>query len=213
MMSMTVFLKGLDRDFQVKSILWLIVRKQRKKGETSEINNTELIFSRVTYLLNVRQIELESIFHCELVPVPTSMFQGNGEPRFIKTKSVLKNKLKVETYPCHLKPNIVIIDGGGMLHTAVHWPKEGTVKDFIEGVCYYIIKIIKDSNVYLVFDRYTNDSIKAATGLQRIGNIWRSHNFTLETPFPPKDVALSSNKTKENLIELISKEHIVHTLV
>ena len=44
-----------------------------------------------------------------------------------------------------------------MRHSAVHWPKEGTVKDHI-------------------------------------------------TPLPPKEVALSSNKTKENLIELISNE-------
>ena len=65
-----------------------------------------------------------------------------------------------------------------MLHSAVHWPKEGT----------------------------TNDSIKAATRLQRIGNIKRSHNVSLETPLPPKEVALSSNKTKENLIELIYNE-------
>ena len=119
-------------------------KKAKKTGETNEIYNTELIFSRVMYLLNARQIDLESIFHYELAPVPTSMFQDNGEPRFIKAKSVLKNKLKVEISPRNLKPDVVIIDGGGMLHAAVHWQKEGTVKDFTEGVCNYIIKILKD---------------------------------------------------------------------
>ena len=38
-------------------------KKSKKKGETNEIYNTELTFSRVMYLLNARQIELESIFH------------------------------------------------------------------------------------------------------------------------------------------------------
>ena len=158
------------------------------------------------YLLNARQIELESIFHYELAPVPTSMFEDNGEPRFIKSKSVLKNKLKVEVSQRNLNPDAVVIDGGGMLHSAAHWPKEGTVKDFTDGVCNYIIKMLEDSDVYLAFDRYIIDSIKAATRLQRIGNIKRSHNISLETPLPPKEVALSSNKTKENLIELISNE-------
>ena len=38
-------------------------KKSKKKGETNEIYNTELIFSHVMYLLSARQIELESIFH------------------------------------------------------------------------------------------------------------------------------------------------------
>ena len=96
------------------------------------------------------------------------MFQDNGEPRFTKSKSVLKNKLKIEVSPRNLNPDAVIIGGGGMLHSAVHWPNEGTVKDFTDGVSSYIFKILKDSDVYLAFDRYTNDSIKAATRLQRI---------------------------------------------
>ena len=87
--------------------------KPKKKDETNEVYNTELIFSRVMYLLNARQIELESIFHYELAPVPTSMFEDNGEPRFIKSKSVLKNKLKVEVSQRNLNPDAVVIDGGG----------------------------------------------------------------------------------------------------
>lgn len=135
------------------------------------------------------------------------MFPDNGEPRFIKSKSVLKNKLKIEVSTRNLSPDAVIIDGGGMLHSAVHWPKKGSVRDFIDRVCSYVIKILKYSDVYLAFDRYINDSIKAATRLQRIRSIIkRSHKVSLETPLPPKEVALSSNKTKEHLIELISNE-------
>ena len=198
--------EGFRFRFSNKVITMANRKKSKKNGETNEIYNTELIFSRIMYLLSSRQIKLESIFHYELAPVPTSIFQDSGEPRFTKSKSVLKNKLKIEVSPRNLNPDAVIIDGGGMLHSAVHWPKEGTVKDFTDGVCNYIIKILKDSDVNLAFDRYTNDSIKAATRLQRIGNIKRSDNVSLETPLPPKEVALSSNKTKENLIELISNE-------
>ena len=95
-----------------------------------------------------------------------------------------------------------------MLYSAVHWPKEGLVQEFIDGVTSYIFKILRASDIYLAFDRYVGSSIKSATRLQRIGNIKRSHKITMETPLPTKETSLSSNKTKESLIELIAGELI-----
>ena len=106
-------------------------------SEIVELYNTELIFSRVLYLLNVDQIELESIFNYELAPLPTSMFKDTGEPRFTTTKSVLKNKLKVEVSSRNIKSEAVVVDGGGMLHSTVHRPKDGIVQDFVDGVSNY----------------------------------------------------------------------------
>lgn len=61
-------------------------RNKRKRGETNETYNTELIFSSAMYLLSAKQIELESIFHYELAPVPTSWFQDNSESSIEKYK-------------------------------------------------------------------------------------------------------------------------------
>ena len=73
-----------------------------------------------------------------------------------------------------------------MLYSAVHWPKEGLVREFVDRVTSYIFKILKASDVYLAFDRYVDSSIKSATRLQRIGNIKRSHKISMETPLLQK---------------------------
>ena len=62
--------------------------------------------------------------------------------------------------------------------------------------------------LHLIFDRYIENSIKSGTRLKRIRNFNRTHKLSLETPLPPKEVSLSSNKTKENFIELIAAELI-----
>ena len=59
------------------------------------------------------------------------------------------------------------------------------------------------SDVYLIFDRY---SIKGWTRLARIGSAKHTHNLSLSTPLPMGELALSSQKTKVQLIELIAIE-------
>ena len=50
------------------------------------------------------------------------------------------NKLKVEVSPRGIDPDSSIIDRGGMLHAAVHWPKNGMVSDVLKSIEYYIAK-------------------------------------------------------------------------
>ena len=59
--------------------------------------------------------------------------------------------------------------------------------------------------MYIIFDRYFDKSIKSDTRLQRIGNFKRSHQLSIETSIPSKELCMSSFKTKENLIEIITK--------
>ena len=144
------------------------------------------ILTRILYLLSANQFDLEDVCNYELAPFPTSIFGDSGEPRFAKSKSLLKNKLKVQVSSRNIKPDAVVIDGGGMLSTAVHWPKEGLVSEFVDvAKCY----------VYLTCDRYCENS-KSATRLQRVGNIKRSHKITMEALLPAKDISLSSYETK-----------------
>ena len=56
----------------------------------------------------------------------------------------------------------------------------------------------------VIFDCYFARSIKGDTRLSRIGSFRRFHQLSIETELPPKDMCLSSTKTKENLIEIIS---------
>ena len=48
--------------------------KKKKKNCNNNEFNTDLLFSRVFYLLGTHQINFENIFDYELAPVPTSLF-------------------------------------------------------------------------------------------------------------------------------------------
>jgi len=60
--------------------------------------------------------------------------------------------------------------------------------------------------VYLVFDRYFEYGIKSDTRTECINSLLRAHTLSLENPLPRKDECMSSNETKEQLINIISKE-------
>ena len=75
------------------------------------------------------QLDFSSLFNYEPAPVPTSLFKDTGDARYTATKSVLKNKLKVELSSRTLKHDVVVIGDGGMLHSSVYWPKESLAED------------------------------------------------------------------------------------
>ena len=126
-------------------------RRKIKLGEIS-LFDTNLIYSRVMGLIGACNIDLKTVFQHELSPIPTSMFGDDGEMRITKSKSTLKQKLKVE-HSARLfhPPEGTIIDGCAILWT-INWPVNGTLQDFINNYKYYIFTKLKFSNIYLVFD-------------------------------------------------------------
>ena len=129
------------------------------------------------------------------------------ERPYLSSKSVIQRKLKVDVSSRTVsKPDVAVIDGGGMLHAAIYWPTEGIVKDLIDGIEKYVCSFINFADVYLVFDRYFEFSIKSDTRTERINSLLRAHTLSLEGPLPRKDTCMSSNETKEQLINIISKE-------
>ena len=69
--------------------------------------------------MNSRNLDLKNIFHHELAPVPTSMFDDDGQMRI--TTTTLKNKLKIDqsarALPSH---DAIIIDGCAILWI-IYW--------------------------------------------------------------------------------------------
>ena len=55
----------------------------------------------------------------------------------------------------------IVIDGNAMLYSAIYWPKGAEVKKLVEAVSAYIFPFLKESDVYLIFDRYHDFSIKS----------------------------------------------------
>ena len=103
-----------------------------------------------------------------------------------------------------MKFDSIIIDGNAMLYSAIYWPKGAEVKKLVEAVSAYIFPILRESDVYLIFDRYNAFSIKSDTRKYRQGAFIKEHKLTETTLLPSKEAALGSTKNKVQLIELIS---------
>ena len=113
--------------------------------------------------------------------------------------------MKIEVSSRSIYPDSILIDGTGLLHK-IHWQTDGLVSDLVDGIERYVRKMLVSSHVYIVFDRYKKESIKSGTRSARIGSFQRFHILAVTRDFPPKEICLSSIKTKESLIEIISKE-------
>ena len=67
------------------------------------------------------------------------------------------------------------------------------------------MKFLNKSNVFLIFNRHHDYSIKDVTLQDRVGNARRLHSLSLSTPLPSKEVTLHSTETKKQLIELLAE--------
>ena len=97
-----------------------------------------------------------------------------------------------------------------MLHSVIHWPKGAEVKKLVEAVSAYIFPILKEADVYLMFDRYYTLSIKSDTRRYRQGMYIKEHKLIETTQLPNREAALGSIKNKTQLIELISMGLLKH---
>ena len=125
------------------------------------------------YLLSINQINVDNLFDYELSPVPTSLFRDDGEARYPQNKAQLKLELKVEVSTRNIVADAVFIDGCAMLHSAIYWPKGGTVQDLLNGVRKYTENHLRSADVYLLFDKYKQYSIIYDTRAERLGRIRR----------------------------------------
>ena len=83
--------------------------------------------------------------------------------RIGKSKHILKRLLQVEVFQSNAgDAAITVIDGSALLWT-VHWPTDGCVADFVVNVKKRIASYLTSSDVYLIFNRYHECSIKSTT--------------------------------------------------
>ena len=195
--------EGFHNTISKKVITMSTMKKHIKVGNT-QVYDTNLIYSRVMGLQSSRDISMKDVLKYELSPVPTSMYEDNGGMRITKTKSVLKQKLQVEhSSRTGSKCEVVIIDGSALLWV-IHWPASGNVSDFAESYTNYLARLMADSHIYLVFDRYYESSINGETRAAgaRNGAVKR-HVLNAQTLLPSQKVTLGATENKIQLIELI----------
>ena len=150
-------------------------------------------------------MDLKSLFNYELAPVVTSLFEDSGEPRYGTSKSDLKNSLKVEVSSRGKELDAVLVDCGGMLHSAIYWPKDRQVSDLLKSIEKYACNLINLADLYMIFDRHYDRRIKSDTRMKRIVGFKRIHHLTLSSPLPAKKVCMSPIQTKKTLIEIIAE--------
>ena len=204
---MELFIGKLPQGFRStisSTVITMTDTKKQKKAPGKEQYNINSIFSRVCYLMSIGQIDTKEIFNYELSPFPTSLCYDSGLPHYTTTKSDLKNALKCVVSNRNIKFDSIIIDGNAMLHSAIHWPKGAEGRKLVDAVSAYIFPILREADVYLIFDRYYTLSIKSDTRRYRQGMFIKEHKLTATTQLPSKEAALGSISNKTQLIELIS---------
>ena len=197
---------GFYESISKKVVTMNSIKKSIRVGG-KDVYDLNLIYSRVLGLQLSREIDLTDVLKYELAPLPTSMFKESGEMRIATGKSSLKNKLKVTVSSHHAQDSEVTIFDGCTILWCVHWPCKGTVQEYVDIFCAYVIGRSVNADVYVVFDRYFEYSVKSATRSNRSGQYSsRRHRLSLSSPLPPQKVVLAVAENKVQLINLICAE-------
>ena len=107
--------------------------KHLKVGDV-KVFDTEIIYARAMGVQSsMRSLDPNNLLSHELAPYPAAMFEPNGHMHEAKTKSNLKNALKVESSSRHAEQGIdaTFLDGCAILWV-VPWPTAGTVQDYLD---------------------------------------------------------------------------------
>jgi len=193
-----------------KRVVTMSVAKKSIKIDDTPVYDTELIFNRVIGLQQSRDINIKDVLMYELSPVPAALFDDTGEMRS-QAKASLKKKLQIEVSSrLASSPGVVIIDGCAFLWT-VHWPANGTVEDYLKNFLKSLMFHLRNSDVYLIFDRYNHNSTKNMTRSSRAGtNVSRKHQLSLQTQLPTQKVVLAVPHNKKQLIGLLCQYLVDH---
>ena len=141
-------------------------KKMKINGQV--VPNPETVYQRVIgVMISDRNLDIREVFGTELNTHPTAMFKEDGTMRFPENKSTLKNIIQVEIPANFLPtPTVLVIDASQYLWT-IEWPTSGRIEAIAMKVKNNIEDLLKHSDVYLVFDRYKDYSIKSNARMPR----------------------------------------------
>lgn len=130
--------------------------------------------------------------------------------RMAKAKATLKKTLQVEhsSRTFTSQTDAIFLDGFEMMWI-VHWPTTGIIMDYVNAFIHHVLtKLTVLSNVFVVFDKYHENSIKNNTRIARATGLHHSkrHVITLARPIPSRDGVLNVPHNKDQLIEIITEE-------
>ena len=117
-----------------------------------------MLLTKVLSLQMTRELNSKDLWgNHELSILPLSLFKPNGDMRTGDSKSQLKRILKVVSRRLIGLPDNIIVDFSALLYH-LQWPKEGKLSDITNTVIYWLLPKLEHSDVFLVCDRYFNES-------------------------------------------------------
>ena len=90
-----------------------------------------------------------------------------------------------------------VLDGSAVLWV-VHWPAKGVIADFVENFKGSLLKKLLESDVYLIFDRYSTKSV--TTDACESSSVYQ---LTENTPVPSQKAVLTVSSNKKQLMSII----------
>jgi len=202
---MQEFEKGWPKGFRntiPKCIKPIADNKKHITIGSQKVDDTSVIYNRVIGIqASSRDIDIKKVLSHELATVSTSMFHDSGVMRICKAKSDLKKRLAKESSSRCSTSTVAanVLDGSAVLWV-VHWPAKGVIADFVLNFKPYIAKMLVDSDVYLIFDRYRDYSTKSVTREVRGCEIRRVYQLTENTPLPSQKAVLTVASNKKQLM-------------
>ena len=178
--------------------------RRNAQAPATETVNCDSIYSRTLGILNSGRddVKIEDLLQYELSPVPLALFDKTTKSRSTD-KSKLKSKLMIAD-TSRQKCDIAIIDATAVLRN-LHWPgKGGLVSDFINTCREYVRKQLDEyKEVYFIFDRYYDHSIKGEERLSRAKGLTRTFVLQPGAVMPAQKTMMAVIKNKVQLIDLI----------
>ena len=102
-------------------------------------------------------------------------------------------------------PEVTIIDGCALLWV-ISWPSRGVVQDYIDNFIHYIKQKLAKGDVYPVFDRYNEYSIKDAARCCREETGSKKYKLRPDRTLPKKTTILTVTTNKVQLTDVICQQ-------
>ena len=183
--------EGFHQIISSKEVVLFNTKQRHILIEGKKVFDPNLVYTRAMgLLLSKRDLNFNDIMSHECSPLPASMFDEEGKMRIPCSKSTLMTKLKVEVNPRSVfkNPNRALVVDASALVWTLKWPVAGKprVMDLINEMNNTIRDMLKECDVFLVFDRYHDMSIKSYTRMTRLDTSTKVFKFNVNSPLPKK---------------------------
>ena len=186
--------------------------KVKTQGKIESVNIDRQIFSKLTIIAQSREVDIKSLLHYELTPVPLSLFNLDGTMRKT-TKSVtmswIEGQHAVKQLSHDEHPTLLVIDL--MMLLRMICTDKSDCKTFGD-ISANVLSVILGMNyryTALVGDNYqSTESIKSAERARRgLVQMQEIRNPKKETPIPKQKLKYLSNPAnKLNLADFVFRE-------